>query len=98
MVQLISELFLFEDAEHLYQDIAAISIQLVVTFGLDGIALLAFCLSLRLQYNLGRAVEFPAESAIVANTGLRALGHANDYLLSEVAGQLDLAELVASLA
>lgn len=98
-MQLICELFLFEDLEYLYQDIAAIVVELVVTFGIDGIALLAFTLGLRLQYSVGsRANTFPAESATLAECALRALAHANEYLLSDMAGQLDLTNLVATMS
>eukprot|EP00045_Choanoeca_perplexa_P002465 m.24596 g.24596 ORF g.24596 m.24596 type:complete len:193 (-) comp11534_c0_seq1:1492-2070(-) len=98
ILQLLSELLLFDDTEYLQQDIAAVVVQLIITFGLDGIALLGFTLCLRIQYHVGRAMEFPVESAALLNLCLRALAHANDYLCSESVGHVNLAELIMSLA
>ena len=70
-------------------------LQLVLTFGLDGAALLIFLTSLRCHYGLGRA-EHQAESEWLAQLTLAAIAHANAYLTSAFVGDVSLGELHAS--
>jgi hypothetical protein len=87
---------LFADLHNLQQEIKAVCLQLVVTYGLDGAALLVFLVCLRCHYGLGRA-EDQAESEWLAQLSTTAIAHANAYLTSAFVGDVSLSDLHASL-
>ena len=92
------ELLLFGDVQTLSMELVAVCLQLILTFGLDGMTLLAFMLVLRLRYNVGgRHGTHPQESIFLFDLCMKSIGHGNDYLLSDQAGDLQLQALVESL-
>jgi hypothetical protein len=97
VVQLVCELLVLEDCSPFPHELAAVLLELVLIFGLDGITLIAFCLLLRWK-GLGRSQICPGETQSLHALAMSCLQHANNYLLSEHVGDLSLAELVASLS
>lgn len=72
--------------------------ELVLVFGLDGMALLAFVLALRCHYGLGRAAAAaPEESAWLLQAAWTSIQQINAYLLSDQVGDWTLEGLVAGI-
>jgi hypothetical protein len=74
----------------------AILIQAVCEFGRDAMATIVFLLVMRVVWRHGRA-EQAEETQWVIQAALKSIARANEYLVSEHAGELKLAALLENL-
>jgi len=94
--QLVCELFLFTELAQRQIEVAAVVIDLIQVFGIDGMALVGFLITLRAHYGLGRA-EVMAETQWLMDITYRLIQKTNAYLLSEFVGDWPFPQLVQNL-
>eukprot|EP00123_Amoebidium_parasiticum_P021629 comp70807_c0_seq1/m.48114 comp70807_c0_seq1/g.48114 ORF comp70807_c0_seq1/g.48114 comp70807_c0_seq1/m.48114 type:complete len:194 (-) comp70807_c0_seq1:92-673(-) len=99
MVQTLAEIFLMRDLQPITREIKALIVELVVDFGLDGMASVAFFLALRLKYGVGRGEEMSAkeEGIWLAGASWEGIQRAVEYIYSDRVGELSLCELLVGL-
>eukprot|EP00049_Salpingoeca_infusionum_P005187 m.89164 g.89164 ORF g.89164 m.89164 type:complete len:206 (+) comp12883_c1_seq5:214-831(+) len=94
--EVLCEVLLYTDVEPVQSETKALCVQAVISFGHDAIALLAFLLVCRAQFEFGRGSGFDDETQWVGTTVLQAIDHAREYLVSEYAPNLSLLEIMQS--
>ena len=90
------EMILFTDLSHLQSEVKGLIMQGMLIFGRDAAVVFGILLHGRAQFRWGRATE-TMETQWLIPVAMKALVHAEAYLSSEQAGNLNLAQLVQSL-
>lgn len=95
--QLACELLAMSELGGLQNEVVGMIIGYVTTFGLDGIAIVAFFVALRAKYSLGRGGDSPDETEWLAGATMMCVTRANEYLISEHVGDANLLDLARDL-
>ena len=95
-LQILTEIVLLRDLSTMQREALAVLIQVVCDFGRDAMATIAFLLVMRVVWRHGR-VESAEETQWICQTALKAIARANEYQVSEHAGELELGQLLEGL-